>query len=145
MGHGYPKNLGRVFYRRLYAKGKLSISEAVAAAIAQKEYAQAAEGDYQEPEMIAHFLELIVGFLRCHHGPRTQSHPQGKADPIIVPVEPLTDAQRAILKTVDTDDDHWFEGHEDPETTFNSIHWKFAPGWRAAYPGDLPLLDYVCN
>lgn len=146
MGHGYPGNLSRFFVRRLYAKGKLSIKEATEAAIKAGEKAEAGEGDYEGPEMVSHFFELIISFLRCHRGPRTEKYPQGEADPVIVPVEPLTEAQSAALAEFDSDDYGGFGSYDDPETVaFDSIRWKYAPGWRAKYPDDLPCLDYVVN
>lgn len=143
MGHGYPENLSKFFIRRLYAKGKLSIREATAAAIAAGEKAEASEGAYDQAEMISLFFEIIISALRNHRGPREAHYPAGRADPVIVPAF-LTSNQKQLLQKYDAEE-LYLDGYDDPETKlFDSIKWKFAPGWRAKYP-DIPHLTSIEN
>lgn len=63
MGHANLTNLSRLFIDRLYAKGKLSVREAVEVAIAKGEEVQASEGGYGDEGTLSMAIEQIVDHL----------------------------------------------------------------------------------
>jgi hypothetical protein len=145
VGHANLTNLSEFFQRRLYAKGKLSIEDAVHAARSAGETLNASEAAYEDKGMLAFGFNEIVRFLASHSCDCPCCDSQG---PVIVPVE-LSEEERKQLH------EWWEEGHgtdweydeSDPECAFalvDRIKWKYGPGWRNKYP-DLPVLANVTN
>lgn len=163
MGHADLSNLSNLWMRRVYAKGSLSISEAVAIATKNKEGVHASEGEYTEPEMLAQAFEDILNdsFLEDGEDRRRWKRAKGRVSlkelnvalrllgghpldedrwsfRIYEPVHPLSQEQLKALS-------RWMEeGVEDEEevAAFDSIPWRFAPGRRAKYP-NLPILGNI--
>jgi len=145
MGHANLTNLSQFFHRRLYAKGKLSLEDAVHAARKAGETLHASEGEYEDKAMLAFGFEQVVRFLAR----KTCDCPCcASRGPVIVPVE-LSEEERKQLH------EWWEEGHcadweydeSDPECGFaliDRIKWKYGSGWRNKYP-DLPVLSNVTN
>jgi hypothetical protein len=136
LGHANVENLSRLFVRRLYAKGQITIAEAVQAAQEAGETLRASEGEYNDPNMISQGMEEIVEFLRTaqppHHTPVLAPKPGS-----------LTEQQRTVLRQ--WDDDEGMDLWDEPEyAIFDSIPWIFAPGWRKRYK-DVPILTHVTN
>jgi hypothetical protein len=130
MGHANVKNLSEFFVRRLYAKGRLSLREALKVAMKKGLTLNASEGAYDDEGMVGMGLEVVVMWL----------HWEKK---VIEPCHPLTPRQQRAITRWDPD-----EHEEDPESddykAFDSIAWRFAKGWRRKYP-ELPLLHYYEN
>jgi len=163
VGHADLSNLSNLWMRRIYAKGSLSVSEAVDVATKNGEGVHASEGEYTEPEMLAQAFEDILhdSFLQDGDDRRRWKRAKGKtslkelnvalrlmgAQPldldhwsfrIYEPVHPLSQEQlKALSRWLD-------DGVEEEEevAAFDSIPWRFAPGRRAKYP-DLPILGNI--
>lgn len=143
MGHANYSNISRFFARRLYAKGRLSIGACVEAMAKAKEYVGASEGRYYEPEMLSMALTEIVAMLRG----QLQGVLPPQREKVIEPVEPLTADQRWALGhfTENTESDLMIDESERFYAAFDSIEWKYAPGWRAKYPDEIPHLGNVTH
>lgn len=126
MGHANVKNLSVFFIKRLYAKGKITLREAIEGAMAKGLTLNASEGAYDDEDMVGMGLEVCASWL------------QEKG--VIEPHEP-TKAQKLALERAD---DRTSELNEEDYKALDSIQWKFAPGWRRKYP-DLPILHYYEN
>jgi len=152
MGYANYTNLSRFFVRRLYAKGKLSMKEAVDAAVNAKETMHASECDYPEPYMLGMAFEEIVWFLLKSHSDGTKKNKgffekDCSCSRVVEPVEPLTDEQKNVLELWHDNDSSWPGVGDEPEgnyATLDSIQWKFCKGWRKRYP-DIPLLGNVTH
>lgn len=150
MGHANLSNISDLFVRRLYAKGKLSIREAVDALEKAGETLQASEGEYTDRPMLGMGTGYVVGFLAGK--PSFLAGASG-ADfsefPVIVPVG-LTPEQEELYRQWYNDDDsieEWDcgdDGDGGQYGIFDSIRWKFAPGWRKRYP-NIPRLGNISN
>lgn len=86
MGHANLSNLSRLFVRHLYAKGKLSINDAVAYAIKKGEKVQASEAEYDDEGMLSFAFNDIVLHLSSEDG-RHYSYRGEWEGPFIVPVD----------------------------------------------------------
>lgn len=163
MGHAYLENISTFFVKRLYAKGRLSVRDCADALQKAGEQLQAAEGKYDEPYMLRMGLEDVVRFLSNAHplpdivdriaelgkpakkGKRKRKKTDDET-PVIEPVD-LTAEQRRILRQWERNEiDDWDCG-DDGDTgeygIFDSIEWRFGPGWRERYPEGIPTLDHV--
>lgn len=109
------------FLRRIYAKGSLSITEAVIAF--DDRWGALPEGggtlNYHLQFSLAHYLGELPSY----------SH----LSPTVLVAAPTTDKQREVLKV-------WEEGTDGGNlpadfdwTTYESIPYRFAPGWRRRY------------
>jgi hypothetical protein len=127
VGHANVKNLSEFFIRRLYARGKLSLREAIEGAMAKGLTLNASEGPYDDEGMIGMGLEVCISWLW---------HEQK----VIEPHEPTEAQKHALECLMDTST----EFEEVDYKALDSLKWKFAPGWRAKYP-DLPILHYFEN
>jgi hypothetical protein len=148
MGHANLSNISEFFIKRLYAKGRLSVAQCVAAMRKKKVMLQASEGAYEDYHMLCLGVEQVIQFLdEFNPAPsvldRLSDIDDGPVDgiygPVIVPVS-LTPEQSMMLSGMrerDLDDPDQYE-------IFDSIEWKFAPGWRNVYP-DIPMLGCVTN
>lgn len=85
MGHANLTNLSEMFINLLYAKGRLTVGDAVAAAIRRKETLRASEGEYDDEGMLGMGFMYIVEFLHSRNG---QGYAGGRAaweGPFVVP------------------------------------------------------------
>ena len=129
----YDTDLWQAFIRRMYAKGSLSINDA-AAAFADDWCDQGKWGDepgYAE-DMCKHYLQMgVAHFLGVTYS--DQRHQ------ILTP-DPQSDEQRWAWEV------DWCGGNLSDETAdawsrhFNTIPWRFSPGWRRRY--QLHKFDY---
>ena len=68
MGHANLTNLSEVFINLLYAKGRLTIGDAVATAIRRKETLHASEGEYDDDGVLGMGFMDIIAFLNSRDG-----------------------------------------------------------------------------
>ena len=68
MGHANLSNLSRLFTRLLFAKGKISIDDAIACAQKRGEQVQASEGGYSDEGMLSYAFGEIVQHLASPDG-----------------------------------------------------------------------------
>lgn len=68
MGHANISNFSRLFVNRLYAKGKLSIADAVAAAVKKGKAVGASEGELDDECMLSYAFGEIVAHLHSPDG-----------------------------------------------------------------------------
>lgn len=152
MGHANLRNISDFFIKRLYAKGKLSIREAIDAMVEKGETLHASEGEYEEPEMLGMGLEEVVNFLRSYDirrevAPEVRKRVEVPDGGIIEPVS-LTKEQEKILWQWDNHQSGKWDTGDDGKSgeygILDSIQWKFAKGWRKVYP-DIPRLGNVTH
>ena len=126
-----------LFIRRLYAKGKLSIRDAYLAAA--KEVAE----ERNDPDMflLEGYCSLPMEQAVAHlvEEPETRTVGPGVAfpeGPILVVAGELTEEQEKVLEEWRQDGGgNWNCGFDAGEyKVFDSILWKFGPGWRNLYP-----------
>jgi hypothetical protein len=111
--------VSEAFIRRLYAKGSLSINEA--------EEILADCWPESERGWLQYHLQMLVGhFLGVLEDDGVSPH-----NPVIIP-DPQSNEQRWAWEAdrrgtvTDKDEDAWHEH-------WNTIPWRFAPGWRRRY------------
>ncbi len=63
MGHANVSNISNLFVNRLYAKGKLSIAECVAALSKAGETVHASEGEYDDESMLGLMVVHVIHYL----------------------------------------------------------------------------------
>lgn len=133
MGHANLDNMSRLFVRQLYAKGSLTIRQAVEVAVKRGETVHASEGELSDESMVAMGLEQVVHFLQQEG---------------VIQCFDLTDQQQKILEQwQDGDITNWDcgdDGRSGEYGMLDSIQWRYAPGWRKRYP-NIPLLGNVTN
>jgi hypothetical protein len=133
VGHANLSNISDFFVKRLYAKGKLSVQETVDALQKAGETVHASEGSYDDPYMLAFALSEILTFML------------GWEDGPIIEAVDLTDEQEPVLEAwLEDGEDAFGNADETLTALFDSIKWKFSPGWRKRYP-DIPRLGSVTN
>jgi hypothetical protein len=139
MGHANYTNLSKVFVQRLYAKGKITIADAMRAAQKKRETIHASEGQYVDEDMLSEAMGEIAFFLL---EPHRKKH-QVKATPVIEVAGELSDElQRIYDDWIANEIDEWeVEQYE----LLDGIPFKFAPGWRKEYPNNIPLLSNVTH
>jgi len=149
MGHANFKNLSQFFIRRLYAKGTLSLSEAIKAAVAAGETVHASEGEHKDEGTLGMaFVEIISHFGQ----PNSEVEISGKGefvyDPgnVIEPAAPLSKEQVRVLKLWIGNEIFDLTGTEEEKAwaVFDKIPWRFAPGQRKLYP-NFNLLENFTN
>jgi len=163
MGHIRPQKQLTIVYRRIYAKGSVTIAEAIEICKRQKVGVNTAEAlycvdeDYSGPEfdyMYGMARELVGGMM----AQANDAFNGGLQTPVIVPIrEGLTAEQDRILTLWLTDgrafhdEAEQAEGPGDPEEgsygpiydALYAVPWKFGPGWRKNYTTDLEHLPTV--
>jgi hypothetical protein len=145
VGHAYVKNLSQLVIRQVYAKGKVSLREMTEFAIKKGEWVHASEGDYEEYGMISMMLSEIVNYYLHGH----KYTPQSEATPVLEACD-MDERQKKIYDEWVEDGEafeQWRADEGDPDAEYNvfdSIKWRYAPGWRKRYP-DLPLLEHYEN
>lgn len=85
MGHANLTNLSELFINRLYAKGRLTIGDAIAAAVKRGETLHASEGEYEEEEMLGLGFMDVIAFLHSRDGRDYSGGPGTWEGPFIVP------------------------------------------------------------
>lgn len=148
MGHAYLSNISNFFLKRLYAVGKMSITDAIIALQKAGETLHTANGEYSDvDDLQMGVLDLIIFLRQDHKVARFSLESFTKAalsnekrlKAFIIPAD-LTDRQREILCQYDERaSDEWDELEW---AEFESIKWKYAPGWRMKYK-KIPRLDHV--
>jgi len=140
MGHANLGNLSTFFVRRLYAKGKLSVSECADAALVAGEKLHAGEGEITEPSMLRYALEMVVRHLS---GRFERDYTPAQSHQVIEPILDTPEKKRIYQRWLVNDEDGWDPDGDDGEYgTLDSIQWRFAEGWRRKYP-ETPVLGYV--
>ena len=131
MGHASVNNLSKMFLRRLFAKGVVTLKELVDIAEKKGECLHASECDYKDRHMLSFgFDEVLLYYFRFYkiHDPKTRHE---------VPVVSLNPAQRLTdiqQKTYDTfvEEGLVFDSDEEYEA-FDSIEWVFTKMGRKNY------------
>lgn len=141
MGHAHVENLSTFFIRRLYAKGKLSMSDCIDAMIEAGEEVHASEGRYSERYMISMAMSDILEYMLCEHQPLKT--------PVLEPVELTEEQERVLEQWKKGDIENWEPGDSEDGCggeygVFDSIVWRYAPGWRKLYPA-IPILEHVTH
>ena len=149
MGHMHPESLCKFFVRRLYAKGKLTIRDAIDGAKKAKLVVSCSEGTYEDDYMYGMGFEHIVQFLLADHRYIRSSHTN--QSPIIQPDRDfLTNEQRTCLDQWLANDNGFFEKHgdfdgdgmNDSYRALYAVPWRYTGHWRKKYP-DIPILEEV--
>lgn len=143
MGHARLTNLSNIFVRRLFAKGKVTIREVADVCLAKGETLHASEGEYEERHMVCFGLEDVVDFLLKKH----KYTPHGEPTPVIEPVDMTEEQQKIYEQWIDGDTTEWDCGNDGEGGEYgilDSIHFRFAPGWRKRYP-DIPILEHITH
>ncbi len=144
MGHANISNLSDLFVNLLYARGKLTIEEAVKTAKKRGETLHASEGEYDaDSGMVGVGLNEFCAFLTCdERSARANWGWRGPWDgPFIEPVLELMSPELvALYKKWDANED----GVEDLWEQSDQIPWKFCKGKRKIYR-DIPRLRNITN
>jgi hypothetical protein len=132
-----------MFVRRLYAKGKLSIDEAIKVAEEENVGVSCAEGVYTEEYMYGSAFEYIVLFLLDNH---CYIRSTEESCPIIEPIkEGLARKQLRWLNLWMKNDGRFFDEPRDSAyRALYTVPWRFTKVWRKKYP-DIPILESVTN
>jgi hypothetical protein len=145
MGHANVKNLSELTIKHVYAKGRVSIADLTAHAIKTDETIHASEGEYEDEWMLREIFGTLIDFYLHDH----RYTPRGPATPVLEACD-LTERQQEVLAQwlEDGEDfEAWDADMDNPDSEYNvfdSIKWRYAPGWRAHYP-DIPLLEHYEN
>lgn len=108
MGHDNLSNLSKLFVNLLYAKGSITIEQAIKTAIDRGEVLHASEGCYDDEHMLGYSFECIVHLLNSSDG-NGYAHEHNWEGPWIVPCWdlpksidklPMRDALKEVIKTI---------------------------------------------
>jgi hypothetical protein len=144
VGHANISNLSDLFVNLLYAKGKLTIGDAVKAAEKRGEKLHASEGDYEaETGMIGLALDECCAFLTCDaRGAHANWGWEGQWDGPFI--EPCLDIMSPKLIKIFHDWNINKEGIDESWELTDQIPWKFCKGKRKLYR-DIPRLSNITN
>ncbi len=149
MGHASVDNICNFFINQLHETNNLSILDCVKSMIEKGEKVHASEGSYDDEGMLRQALSECIHFLSCDNPKKHGYSGPGRegGGPWIVPTL-LTKKQRKVYQQWDDDEcDDWGDSeHElyNEYEIFDSIQWKFAPGWKKKYK-DIPILEHVTH
>ena len=124
MGHASLGNLRKVFTRRIFAKGRVSVAECIKIAQNTGETVHASEGDYEDEGTVGAMFGEVVGY---YHRLK-----------VVEPVS-LTEKQKPVYDEFAGVDGVIYEWE-----IFDTISWKFAKGWRKKY-SEIEVLDCFTN
>jgi hypothetical protein len=146
MGHANVANLSEFFVKRLYAKGKLSIREAVKKLQEKGETLHAGEGEISEDYALAMGLEDVIRYLLSYHETKVGTGKR-KLNPVIEPVNMSKEQEHVFSEWMDPQADisRWDCGNDGTGGEYgilDSIEFRYREGWRQRYK-EIELLDYV--
>ena len=158
MGHANLSNLSTFLTRYLYAKGTITVGEAVANFRKRfpEDGVRASEGVYTEPYMISEFMWIVIGMWTGRDKGWTGQVPTAD-NPVVVVADDLTPEQQKVWddwRNVDWEAmEKWLDvPFEDPTCGYqilDSVPLKFGPGWRSKYSkdscGDIPQCGNFTN
>jgi hypothetical protein len=134
MGHAYCRNISEFWNRRLYAKGKLSIRECILALEKAGEAFNTAEAAYSDKNMLGFGLFLVIAHLTEHKS-------------AVIEPSDMSDRQKVVYEEWLNEGCDRFGCYEWDDLDckwgiFESIKWRYAPGWRKQYP-EIPVLGHL--